>query len=470
MKLTDKIPALPKLLMRIVGYCIAAAIAYALIHGFAMFRIAHHTEDCSAATGRSSANQSPLKRAKSMAACIARHSSFPENLFFDSTLQMLASLPNAPCKYVGIWTSTRPGSVYKISMADSGMFTAEFVTGKGPEEPVSGSWGAWRDNLVWFYDQGTVWPPDANPIVNDEPDRFTLIERNGSRTQFTRLDSVESRICGTSGIKIGADSGNGQIESQTDTSALLPKTSSAPALSQWAGKYVIPAQPGDAMLIAVSASGQFTASFPCLPAKGGAKRTATETGYLALAEEWYQVNADGINAADACRLPSRFYPLQWGGQRYLLADTQLTALVNRINAGQPVESGAMLQAAEGKNSLLAVWPASPLPPLPKPYSDGIVPQPLQGELSAIGTIGAASPYALMQSKAGNSEYRTKATLNLGSRQGVFNGMQFYAAQGPDSLRVEVVDTRLEQADVRLNWKGEWKPRAGLAVSSRPARP
>ena len=93
------------------------------------------------------------------------------------------------------------------------------------------------------------------------------------------------------------------------------------------------------------------------------QRTATETGYLAIAEEWYQVNADGINAADAYRLPSRFYPLQWGGQRYLLADTQLTALVNRINASQPVESGAMLQAARRKKQPPCRLAASPLPPL-----------------------------------------------------------------------------------------------------------
>ena len=129
-----------------------------------MFRIAHHTEGCSAATGRSSANQSPIKAGQIDGGLYRTTQQFPRKPVFDSTLQMLASLPNAPCKYVGIWTSTRPGSVYKISMADGGMFTAEFVTGKGPEEPVSGSWGAWRDNLVWFYDQGTVWPPDANPM------------------------------------------------------------------------------------------------------------------------------------------------------------------------------------------------------------------------------------------------------------------------------------------------------------------
>ena len=162
MKLTDKIPALPKLLMRIVGYCIAAAIVYALIHGFAMFRIAHHTEECSAATGRST--QSIANQAGQIDGGLYRTTQqFPRNLF--STLRCKCSpacrMPVQIRRYLDIHPAGqriqdqhgRQWYVYRR--------VCHRQRGLRNRYPAPGASGA----TIWsgFYDRGTVWPPDAKP-------------------------------------------------------------------------------------------------------------------------------------------------------------------------------------------------------------------------------------------------------------------------------------------------------------------
>ncbi|WP_035056455.1 hypothetical protein [Andreprevotia chitinilytica] len=445
---------------RILGYGIAGVICYALISSYVTFRIGRNLETCSMWGQDSAAKaQTPLIKAKSLAACIDRHNTLPERMFFWRTMKMLDSLPNAPCKYVGVWTSTRPGSVFRVTMDDSGAFTADLVTGRSNTESASGSWGAADGKLVWFYDEGLVWPPDANPIQDEEADRFTLVERNGVHTQFTRLDTVESKTCNTTGVRIGHQN-DAPAKPTVDTTALLPKRDVAPPLAQWIGQYGANDAPaGEATQIQISNDGQYSATLRCAGAGSEPARQTTTKGSLRPDEGWYKVETAG---GDECRLPSRLYPLEADGQRYLLTDAALTDIVNRLNAGQPVNASRLLQTASGTTP---AWTASQPPALPKPYGEAIKATPLTGKLGTFGTVGATSRAALLQPRGGEVEYRASAALDLGTKQGVIPGMVFYPQAGPESARVEVIEADLDRAKVRISWKGDWRPSEGLVVST-----
>lgn len=440
---------------RIAAYTVAAFIIHLLLQAYATSRMSGHVESCGMAGVETA---SPLERGRAIAACIDRHSRFPETWYFDPAGRMFDAVPNNPCRYVGAWTSTRPGSVYRVNMYDDGRFDAEFVAGRPADEYISGRWSFWKQQLVWFYDRGHVWPPDANPVEETDADRFSLIEHNGSRTQFTRLENLPSKRCHTGDTSAAPDT----AETTRPDIAVPADLPPAPPVAQWAGRYRIPSpEAGDTLALDLQTDGSFSAGFGCRSATGATTAQSRDNGYLQAADEWYQVNATGTRAAEGCRLPSRLWPLQWAGQRYLLSERQLAWLVNQINAGGHIATNRLLQAETGKAS---TWDPARLPALPSPYRAGLQPTPLQGLLTTFGPVAAASPQDLLS----GDNFRSRATLNLGTRNGVFNGMAFYPAGGPANLQVEVIDARLDQATVRLQWQGDWRPEQPLAVSTRPA--
>lgn len=466
-----------KLVGRIIGTMMLLSIGYKAITGYANYALENHIAGCRGA-GTAVAGATALQKTKAVAACVSNAATLPEKIMFSDTAAMLNAMPNSPCQYVGVWTSTRPGSVYRITLGDQGNFKTEIVSGEAPYGQASskGSWGVWKGRMAWFYPDINVFPPDNNPIVDEEADRFTLIEQNGIRTQFTRLYAIDSRICGTTGIKVswGDDSHVDtpeeikRAQEELDTSGLLPHRLKAPDLQEWAGDYAAPAPTAEASLT-IGKDGQYTGSASCASADAAKAPPSSDAGIVRVDDEWYNLIADAASKAHECRLPSRLFPLALDGTRYLLSEARLSDLVNQLNAGQPVAVDALLQAKTGKPGSVAQWQPKILATLlPKPYGEGIRSTPLQANLTGLSTVGATSALALMHPQAGGEvEYGSKATLGAGSRDGVFPGMQLYLAGGPAGLKIWVEEVMLEKAKVRLVWKGSWRPSEGSLVSTSP---
>ena len=101
-----------------------------------------------------------------------------------------------PEQYVGTWTATREDGRWIVEMMEDGRFKATPDIPKAINIPVDSLVGRWSvrgdDTMVWRYDNvvkdylfgsGTE---DANEIVDETEDSFTLIEVDGSRTLFER--------------------------------------------------------------------------------------------------------------------------------------------------------------------------------------------------------------------------------------------------------------------------------------------
>ncbi|WP_374348356.1 hypothetical protein [Chitinimonas sp.] len=476
---------------RIIGFGFLILIVYGALHLRGGYKLAQHIEACRS-SGTIVEGLNPLQRAQSVSACVEVASSFPESWLFRDTAAMMRSLPNAPCKYVGSWTSTRPGSVYRFTLGDNGKFRTELVSGTSPypdQEIGSGMWGVWNGKMAWFYPEMRDFPPDVNRIIELDADHFSLIELNGVRTQFTRLGAIASSVCGTSGPQIDWNRPSGrqavvarkqqameegdtevnrrdfdQQQSELDTTGLLPRRQKAPALSSWAATY---SGTPDAGSLTIQPDGSYSAKVSCH--KDGAPASFNEAGTIREDDEWYKLLPDNASKANACSLPARLFPLEMGNRRFLFSEVQLAELVNQINAGQPVSSTSILQAGTGKAAADEPWKAATLiSRLPKPFADGILQRPLAATLSGFSVVGATSPAALLQAKGEEIEYGSRATLDAGTQNGVFAGMQLHASGTPPSLRIVVETTKLNQAQVRLTWKGSWRPGSSLPVSTRPA--
>jgi hypothetical protein len=140
-------------------------------------------------------NLTALQKTKQLSDCLSRQNGIIDKILRRQTRKILDSLPNTPCNYVGEWMSTRPNSTYRISLQNNGEFIAEPVEDKGNARTIYGSWGVYKNKMVWFYNENLVWPPDANEIITENENTFSLVEHNGSKTKFTRIGPFESNAC-----------------------------------------------------------------------------------------------------------------------------------------------------------------------------------------------------------------------------------------------------------------------------------
>lgn len=115
---------------------------------------------------------------------------FAENTPMNSASEtQQSSSANTPCMYVGIWKSYQPRCTYKILLEANGKFTAEPVSCTISSEIFSGSWRVYENKMIWIYDR-IVSSPDVNLIESVGTNTFTLVEADGSRTIFTRLEAI----------------------------------------------------------------------------------------------------------------------------------------------------------------------------------------------------------------------------------------------------------------------------------------
>ena len=157
------LPSGVRWITRAIGYTIALLIILAVLSSGGRGRVAGNTLQCIEESGKGGkAEQSALADAKAMGACLERKNGVLENMMTGGVLKMLRALPNAPCKYVGRWKSSKTASGYEINLYGNGDFSARPWSEREFTEIIAGSWGVYENKLVWLYKEGTVWPPDVN--------------------------------------------------------------------------------------------------------------------------------------------------------------------------------------------------------------------------------------------------------------------------------------------------------------------
>jgi len=181
--------------MRIVIYSIIAIVSVIALKINGDLRLAMHYKDCLDVPNTPNAEKlTAMENAKALIACVDARSGIMESFSFKSMKMMFSDLPSTPCNYVGTWRSIRMNSMYQILLEANGQFLAVPVKVSEPgAREVTGSWSVAgsgeNQKMVWLYDEGQVWPPDINPILEISQNSFVLIEQNGSRTNFTRLNA-----------------------------------------------------------------------------------------------------------------------------------------------------------------------------------------------------------------------------------------------------------------------------------------
>jgi hypothetical protein len=145
-----------------------------------------------------STEQVPINKIKKWIQCVDSEQDLFASLFsrqIRQTKEVVMSLPSAPCRFIGVWTSTRADLTYKSKVtltddnryASAPMWENAFVT--------HGFWGANGERMVWFEDNRFVWPIDLNTIHPESRSRFSLIDVNGKRTDFELIDAIQSNTC-----------------------------------------------------------------------------------------------------------------------------------------------------------------------------------------------------------------------------------------------------------------------------------
>jgi hypothetical protein len=99
-----------------------------------------------------------------------------------------------PCDLIGMWSSTHQGSVHRIELKDDGRYVMQPNHFDNlPPGDVTGDWKVQDNHIVWRDGKsGTV---DTNPMENVRDGHFEVIENNGTRTSFDRIEATPSTRC-----------------------------------------------------------------------------------------------------------------------------------------------------------------------------------------------------------------------------------------------------------------------------------
>lgn len=101
-----------------------------------------------------------------------------------------------PCRYVGIWSSIRPGLITRMTLSDDGHYkTTPLPGGMDGGRTYTGYWAVQGHTMLWRHDQAPGAGLDVNPIDGDGDGKFVLIEENGQRTRFELIEKIPSTQC-----------------------------------------------------------------------------------------------------------------------------------------------------------------------------------------------------------------------------------------------------------------------------------
>ncbi|MDR0716649.1 MAG: hypothetical protein LBF50_04440, partial [Azoarcus sp.] len=101
--------------------------------------------------------------------------------------QVIDSMPNAPKKFVGTWRASQSNCIYLHELKEDGGFVSTPVECSISNSHYRGKWSAHKDKMIWLADEVRMWPPDINTVRWLDKDSFTLTERDGAITEFSRV-------------------------------------------------------------------------------------------------------------------------------------------------------------------------------------------------------------------------------------------------------------------------------------------
>jgi len=193
MKLSDKLPTPVKWLVRVIGWSVSLIVIWGLFSFYTNMKTVNQVGACFEIL-HNRAGKEPLNSldaAKELVSCMDERAGFPEKFMYSSTKKAIQSLPSVPRKYVGVWTASRTGTVYRVTLRDDSQYIAVPESDNTPGAQVlSGSWGVNDGRMIWLPDTGRFWPPDINPITDISDTSFSLREANGSTTRYELLERV----------------------------------------------------------------------------------------------------------------------------------------------------------------------------------------------------------------------------------------------------------------------------------------
>lgn len=237
-----------------------------------------------------------------------------------------------------------------------------------------------------------------------------------------------------------------------------------PSLTQWQGEYT----DRSTVALTILPAGKFNMTTPC-HGTGDALTMVTLKGNVSIdAGGWLQLTAK--HQSLACKVSRRFdyYGVRNGGARLLVTHGELIMMVNALNSFGYFSSGMMpLQdvasaAIAPRAPDMSFEPRALMPPM---YLAMLRAEPLIGAVTRVEPTGSEviNVAGWMMPPVMKERFSARVTVNRGSRQGVFAGMQLY---GPQSeLLIEHV--RDEESEGTYRWIPPGAViQTGTALSSR----
>lgn len=102
--------------------------------------------------------------------------------------------PAIPCRFVGTWISKRGAKLHRFQLTSDGRYAGgENVYGTEPSDAYKGYWSIQGQYMVWRNDG--FGEPKVKQIIDEQVERFTLIEGNGDRTIFELVERGDPGNC-----------------------------------------------------------------------------------------------------------------------------------------------------------------------------------------------------------------------------------------------------------------------------------
>ncbi|MCX9155646.1 hypothetical protein OPU71_05850 [Niveibacterium sp. 24ML] len=190
---------------RLVWSLVAAGAAIAIVSAMpscedGRLELANAVSHCRNVTRFDPNQRSALSSTKAFVACVDHKAGKAGRPYFAEQRALFEALPNHPCEYVGIWAATRGDQHYRMVLDEDGSFRGQaYADSRAVYGGMTGNWGVAAGKLVWMYDKGLTWPPDANPIVPQGQGSFLLREVDGSTTRYDLLDRSVFERCPAEG-------------------------------------------------------------------------------------------------------------------------------------------------------------------------------------------------------------------------------------------------------------------------------
>ncbi|MCL2635500.1 MAG: hypothetical protein FWD50_02570 [Betaproteobacteria bacterium] len=172
-------------------------------------------------------------------------------------------------------------------------------------------------------------------------------------------------------------------------------------------------------------------------------------------------------------LPPRLHAVRTSKFIVLLADGSVNAIINMINGGGQLPRttnlsgflhrllpGATERDAKSINRMLLV---------PKRFANRILPAPLQGKVLSVEEISVTKTNISepMMEPVWQMVHLSRLMVDLGSQQGVFEGMELYVGESQRRMEGTVKRVMADRCEMHFEWAdGYGPPKVGDPVSSR----